>query len=58
LIDELVKVVLFLLIGFEILDITLHISSLTTMLVIIPLSVAALGLSVFLAACRSEFLDR
>jgi NhaP-type Na+/H+ or K+/H+ antiporter len=49
LIDEVLKVLLFLLIGFEILDITLHISSLTTMLVIIPLSVAARGLSVFLA---------
>lgn len=39
LIDEILNALLFLLIGFELLEIRLHLASLLTMLVIIPLSV-------------------
>lgn len=49
LIDEVLNVLLFLLIGFEILDVTLHVSLVLITLCIIPLSIAIRGLSVFLS---------
>lgn len=45
-VDEMLNVLLFLLIGFEILEVTPHLSSLLATLAIIPLSIAARGLSV------------
>lgn len=47
LIDEVLNVLLFLLIGFEILEIPLHLSSLAAMLLVVPLSILGRGLSVF-----------
>ncbi|QEO17114.1 cation:proton antiporter [Acetobacter vaccinii] len=49
LIDEVLNILLFLLIGFEILDITLHPFVLAVMLCVIPLSIGARGLSVLLS---------
>ncbi|MCH4092130.1 cation:proton antiporter [Acetobacter sp.] len=49
LIDEVLNVLLFLLIGFQILEVPLHLSSLAAMLVIVPLSICGRGLSVFLS---------
>ncbi|BCI65953.1 cation:proton antiporter [Acetobacter aceti] len=49
LIDEVLNVLLFLLIGFEILEIPLHLSSLAAMLLVVPLSILGRGLSVFLS---------
>ncbi|GEC62052.1 sodium:proton antiporter [Gluconobacter oxydans] len=49
LIDEILNALLFLLIGFELLEIRLHMAPLLTMLVVIPLSVLVRGASVFLS---------
>ncbi|NHN87975.1 cation:proton antiporter [Acetobacter conturbans] len=49
LIDEVLNVLLFLLIGFEILEITPHLFSLIATLVVIPLSIGVRGLSVLLS---------
>lgn len=49
LIDEILNALLFLLIGFELLEITPHLPNLVATLVIIPLSVIVRGLSVFLS---------
>ncbi|MBS1098584.1 sodium:proton antiporter [Gluconobacter sphaericus] len=49
LIDEILNALLFLLIGFELLEIRLHLAPLLTMLVVIPLSVLVRGASVFLS---------
>ncbi|MFT8720396.1 cation:proton antiporter [Acetobacter sp.] len=49
LLDEVLNVILFLLIGFEILDVPPHIFSFSAMLVVIPLTIAIRALSVFLA---------
>lgn len=49
LIDEILNALLFLLIGFELLEITPHLPNLVATLLIIPLSVIVRGLSVFLS---------
>ncbi|MFT9446060.1 MULTISPECIES: cation:proton antiporter [Gluconobacter] len=49
LIDEILNALLFLLIGFELLEITPHLPTLVATLLIIPLSVVVRGLSVFLS---------
>lgn len=49
LIDEVLNVLLFMLIGFEILEVTPHLFALLAMVVVIPLSLCVRGMSVFLA---------